>query len=65
MVARGRDEGEWGAVFNGHRVSTSEDEKSSGDDGSDGCTTSRLYLLKKFFLVTWCGMWDLSSMTKD
>ena len=50
MVARGRDEGEWGAVFNGHGVSISEDEKSSGDDGSDGCTTSRLYLFIKKIL---------------
>ena len=40
MVARGWDEGEWGVVFNGYGVSVLEDEKSSGDDGSDGCTTS-------------------------
>ena len=24
-----------------------------------------IYLLKKFFLVALCAMWDLSSMTKD
>lgn len=52
-------------MFNGCGVSVLEDEKSSGDDGSDSCTTSWLYLFKKFFLVAWCGVWDLSSTTKD
>ena len=32
-------------MFNAHSVSVLQDEKSSGDDGGDGSTAMRMYLM--------------------